>query len=163
MSAKNAKKSILVPVDFSPPSEAALVEACKLAECMKVDLTVLHVVHDPQEMPDYYAKLAKKKYLVRLEDMAKEMMDDFINTVALNHPELKSLKKPHSMLVLGVPVTRILQVAEKIDAVMVVMGSRGYTGLKHLLLGSLAEHVVRLCPIPVTIVKSGSDKLKEGA
>ena len=58
------------------------------------------------------------------------------------------------MLVRGLPTTRILEVAEKRKALMIVMGSRGRTGLKHLLLGSVAEHVVQLSPIPVTVAKA---------
>ena len=58
------------------------------------------------------------------------------------------------MLVKGIPVTRILQVVEEIDASMVVMGSLGRTGLKYVFLGSKAEQIVRQCPVTVMIVKS---------
>jgi hypothetical protein len=51
------------------------------------------------------------------------------------------LHKPELLLVKGIPVTRILQVAEKQKAGMLVMGSKGMTGLRHLLLGSVAEQV----------------------
>ena len=54
----------------------------------------------------------------------------------------------------GLPVTRILEVATKTEAQMIVMGSQGRTGLSHLLLGSKAEKVAQLAPIPVTIVKT---------
>ncbi len=154
MAEKKSKRPLLVPVDFSSHSEAALVQACEWSECMKLPVTVLHVVHDPSEMPGYYQQVAKKKQLVRMEDVAMEMFDEFLGAVKKNHPDLKSLHKVETMLVIGLPVTRILQVAEKIKASMVVMGSQGRTGLEHMLLGSKAEQVVRLCPIPVTIVKS---------
>ena len=52
---------ILVPVDFSEHSEAALFEASRYAQAMNASLVVLHVVHDPGEMPGYYSKLIKKK------------------------------------------------------------------------------------------------------
>jgi nucleotide-binding universal stress UspA family protein len=57
------------------------------------------------------------------------------------------------MLVVGLPVGRILEVAEMVTASMIVMGSQGRTGLDHLLLGSKTEQVVRLSPIDVTVVK----------
>ena len=60
-------------------------------------------------------------------------------------------------LVVGVPVRRILEVAERLDARLIVMGSRGRTGLSHLLLGSKAQSVVQLAAIPVTIVKADED------
>jgi len=49
-------------------------------------------------------------------------------------------------------------VADKIDASMIVMGSQGRTGLPHLLLGSKAERIAQLSPVPVTIVKQKTKK-----
>ena len=154
MAEKHNKQPLLVPVDFSLHSTAALLKACELAECMNSPVTVLHVVHDPSEMPGYYARMTKKKNLVRMEDVAQEMFDEFIEITIKNNPQQKYLKKVKTLLVVGLPVTRILEVAEKINASMVVMGSQGRTGLKHMMLGSKAEQVVRLCPLPVTIVKA---------
>ena len=81
------------------------------------------------------------------------MLDDFIDSLMNKYPKIKQLKNIEKMLVVGLPVTRILEVAEKRDAAMVIMGSQGRTGLEHIMLGSKAEQVVRLCPLPVTIVK----------
>ncbi len=152
---KVAKHAILVPVDFSPHSEAALTLASELAACLNAHLVVLHVVHDPGEAPGSYARALKgnKKRLRKMEDVAKEMMDEFLKKVAKEHPDLKPLKKAQPLLVVGLPVARILEVVEKTHSRMVVMGSQGRTGLKHMLLGSKAEQVVQLCPVPVTIVK----------
>ena len=155
MSEKSGKQStVLVPVDFSPDAEAALIKACELAECMKAVVKVLHVVHDPGDMPGYYSSLAKKKHLVRIEDSAQEMLDEFVKNVAKQHPGLKCLKKAEKILIVGIPVTRILQVAERDAPEMIVMGSKGRTGLKHYMLGSKAEQVVRLSDTPVLIVKA---------
>lgn len=153
MKDKATKQPILVPVDFSDQSEAALVHAAKLAGCLEVPLIVLHVVHDPGAMPGYYARVSKKKFLSHIEDAAREMLDEFLSATRKKEPEIKALKSAHSALVMGLPVTRILEMAKKHDAGMIVMGSKGATGLKHLLVGSIAEQVVHLAPIPVTIVK----------
>ncbi|RLJ17381.1 universal stress protein [bacterium endosymbiont of Escarpia laminata] len=154
MSNKSRKHSILVPVDFSHHSEVALIKACEMAQCMKLPIIVLHVVHDPGDMPGYYTTINKKNSLVRIEDLALEMFENFMKAVKKRHPKIGALRKAKTMLVVGLPVTRILQVIEKLDASMVVMGSQGRTGLDHMLLGSKAEQVVRLSPIPVTIVKA---------
>ena len=148
------KGPILVPVDFSPPSEEALLKACELAECLKRPMVVLHVVHDPAEMPGYYLNITKKKQLVRMEDAAQEMFEEFLDATRKRYPKVKMLNKLESLLVVDLPVTRILQVVEKRNASLVVMGSQGRTGLKHMMLGSKAEQVIRLCPVPVMIVKS---------
>jgi nucleotide-binding universal stress UspA family protein len=154
LSEKPNKQPILVPVDFSLHSEAALLKACEMAECMKLPVIVLHVVHDPGDMPGYYAKISTKKGLVRIEDLAMEMFEEFMKKVKKQHPKIRALHKSKTMLVVGLPVTRILQIIEKLNASMVVMGSQGRTGLEHMLLGSKAEQVVRLSPVPVTIVKT---------
>ena len=149
------KKPILVPVDFSTHSAAALCKAAELAACTGQPLLVLHVIHDPADMPGYYGQVTKKKKLVRIEDLAREAFDDFLRKTRKENPELQLLRKCKELLVVGLPVTRILEVVENSGATMVVMGSQGRTGLDHLLLGSKAEQVVRLSPVPVLIVKAG--------
>jgi nucleotide-binding universal stress UspA family protein len=104
-------------------------------------------------MPGYYGQVTKKKKLLRIEDLARESFDDFMHTVIKENPDVKLLKKAEKMLVVGLPVNRILEVAKKRDASMVVMGSQGRTGIQHLMLGSKAEQVTRLCQAPVLIVK----------
>jgi nucleotide-binding universal stress UspA family protein len=158
MSEKTGKQPILVPVDFSAASEAALLKAFELAECLKVRVVVLHVVHDPIDMPGYYTSMVKKKKFARLQDAARAMLEEFISGFRKKYNTKQRLKKAERMLVIGLPVTRILQVAEKIDASMVVMGSKGQTGLKHLMLGSVAERVVQLCPLPVMVVKADNSE-----
>jgi nucleotide-binding universal stress UspA family protein len=154
MAAKTNKRPILVPIDFSLHSEIALLKACEFAECSKQPIVVLHVVHDPGDMPSYYSRIAKKKQLVRVEDIAADMFSEFMASIKKKYSDNKELKKVKTMMVKGIPVTRILQVIEKSNASMVVMGSLGRTGLKHVFLGSKAEQVVRHSPVTVTIVKS---------
>ena len=152
----NKVKPILVPVDFSAHSEAAVVFATDLAAQMKAPLVILHVVHDPGEAPGYYDKMRKKKIkqLKHIEDKAQEVLEEFLQRLIDKHAGLKeSLKKAETKLVVGLPVTRILEVVKRLDPSMVVMGSQGRTGLAHLYLGSKAEQVVRLCPVPVTVIK----------
>jgi nucleotide-binding universal stress UspA family protein len=145
--------SILVPVDFSAHSEAALLFAAECAGRMDATLIVLHVVHDPGDAPGYYLVKGRKKQLRRLEDVAKDMLDDFVHRVQEENKDLPALNKLNTLLVTGLPVNRILEIAKKSNTKMIVMGSQGRTGLSHLMLGSRAEQVVRLSPIPVTIVK----------
>jgi nucleotide-binding universal stress UspA family protein len=150
---KKKKGPVLVPVDFSPYSAAALVWAARLCDCLEVPLIVLHVAHDPESAPGYYVRSKRKKHLRRIEEAAEEMMEEFLQQVAEDNPDSEHLQELESMLVHGLPVTRILELADKLDASMIVMGSQGRTGLPHLLLGSKAERIAQLAPIPVTIVK----------
>jgi nucleotide-binding universal stress UspA family protein len=160
MPEQKEKLPILVPVDFSVYAEAALLCAAELAEMIGAPLAVLHVVHDLGEAPGYYSVKGRKKQLRRMEDVAADMLDEFMNEVRKAHPERHILESAETLLVVGLPVTRILETAEKINARMIVMGSQGRTGLKHFLLGSKAEQVVNLSPSPVTIVKAKQEKSK---
>jgi len=154
MAAAPPANPILVPVDFSPDSEAALACAAELSMLFRTPLLVLHVVHDPGDAPGYYAVKGRNKHLQRLEDVAASMFEEFMQTFAEAHPELTAIKTAETSLVTGLPVNRILEIADKSGARMIVMGSQGRTGLARALLGSKAEQVVRLARIPVTIVKS---------
>ena len=89
----------------------------------------------------------------RMEDVAAEMLDEFFNKMQKKYSGLPALARATTMLVVGLPVNRILESAEKVHARMIVMGSQGRTGLARAMLGSKAEQVVRLAPIPVMIVK----------
>ena len=154
MSKRKQKAPVLVPVDFSPASAEAVVWAAEVAACWHVPLVILHVVHDLGEAPGYYAVKGRKKQLQRMEDIAADMLDDFHKEMEQKYPDLAEIKHATLKLVVGLPVSRILEVIEKTQSQLVVMGSQGRTGLGHLLLGSKAEQIVRLCPVPVTIIKS---------
>ncbi len=150
---KSGQPMILAPVDFSDHSRAALVQASEFAKRLQSKLVVLHVVHDPGEMPGYYSKLVKKKRATRMQDIAAEAFHDFMEETIEANPKLEALLNSHRLMVIGLPVTRILEVVRHLDPIMVVMGSQGRTGLKHLVIGSKAAQIVQLCPIPVAIVK----------
>jgi nucleotide-binding universal stress UspA family protein len=162
MTEKHEPGPILVPVDFSAPAEAALLHAVDIARCTDRPLLVLHVVHDPGSMPGYYSRALKKKQLMRIEDGAAQMLEQFVHRVVKQHPEIRKLKQLDSTLVKGLPSSRILEVADSVGADMIIMGSKGLTGLKHLMIGSVAERVVHLSPIPVTVVKSKVGKSAAG-
>lgn len=158
---KGDGRVILAPVDFSAHSEAALVHACELADSLPAAVVILHVVHDPGEMPGYYSKLIKKKRMSRIDDTAAEAFGDFMATVIKAHPDLESLQEAERLMVVGLPVTRILEVAEKLDPTMVVVGSQGRTGMKQMIIGSKATQIVQLCPYPVTVVKRKKSREKK--
>jgi len=153
MADNDGKQPILVPVDFSGHSLAALLKACELADCAGQPVIILHVVHDPAEMPGYYSQVTKKKKIAHIDDLAQEALDNFVHDAIEQNPDIKLLQEAKTRLVMGLPVTRILEMVDITEASMVVMGSHGRTGMQHLMLGSKAEQVVRLCPVPIMIVK----------
>ena len=149
-------KPILVAVDFSSHSEAALVWAADAARCFAAPLIVLHVVHDPASAPGYYVQpdeAGDDAPLRVQQDVAQDMLDQFIREAAARRPDLIDPGALRTRLVVGLPANRILEVAEQEGARLIVVGSQGRTGLSHVLLGSKAARVAQLSHVPVTIVR----------
>jgi nucleotide-binding universal stress UspA family protein len=115
---------------------------------------VLHVVHDPASDPGSYETADAEGRLRPMEQSARQMLDEFLERVAKESRQVGALGSIETTLVTGLVPTRILEVAARLDALMIVMGNRGLTGLAQLLLGSNAQKVVQLSDIPVTIVKA---------
>ena len=143
MAQKIDKNTLLVAVDFSSFSEEALYFASELAGKLAAKLLVLHVIHDPAESPGFYVQRGnkkkgkkKKKFLQSMEEAAEEMMQKFLQRMRQAYPDQVSLKKAIPLLVVGTPVTRIVEIAEKKQASMIIIGSQGRTGISNLLLGS---------------------------
>ena len=154
MKVERSERPILVAVDFSEHAAAALEWAASEALVHGVPISVLHVVHDPQDAPgSYRVDDENAPPSERIEDAAHRLVETFLADVRSRNDDVARLPDIVPMVVIGIPATRIIEVAERISARHVVLGSRGRTGIKHLLLGSTAERVARLAKVPVTIVK----------
>ena len=149
----SAQNPILVAIDFSEDSKAALIWACELAECSNAPLVLLHVVHDLASHPGYY-RAKTPGSLQPMQEVAESMMDEFLTQLRSEHPGLKQLDGADLQLIPGLPPSRIVEVAVLLKARMIAMGSRGITSLPHKMLGTTAERVAELSEIPVLLIKS---------
>lgn len=131
----------------------AVLWACRYSVATGATLIPLHVVHDPASSPGFY-RTAEKSQLKPMQSVAEAMMDDFLDDIADDFAEFAFLPSLESHYVPGLPPTRIVEAAELLEADMIVVGSRGRTGLPHRLVGSTSERVVELAAIPVVVVKS---------
>ncbi len=154
--AKSARP-ILVAVDFSMDSRAALVWALNYAALVCAPVIALHVIHDPAEAPGFYNKPGHSA-LLPLEEVAIEKMETFMSGISELHPELENILLIDRKFVAGLPPGRIIEVAALEKAQLIVLGTRGRTGLSSLLLGSVAEQVLQRSDIPVVVVKSDQSK-----
>jgi len=152
-SVANPHRPVLVAVDFSDDSRAALLWASAFAACAGGRLFVLHVVHDPADHPGYYRN-NRDRSPEPMERVAEGMLEDFVMQQQHEHPELEALATAERKLVSGLPPGRIVETAERLDAKVIVLGSRGMTGLPHLMQGSVSERVVELADGPVVVVKA---------
>lgn len=151
---------VLVAVDFSPDSSAALAWAARYADLSGASLVLLHVVHDPATSPGFYRR-SPNDLMQPMDTVAIRMMQDFLSGFRDSNPAYRSLEAAESRFVPGLPPTRIIEVANLLGAGTIVVGSRGITGLPHRLLGSVAERVVELADCPVVVVKSTVDGERE--
>jgi nucleotide-binding universal stress UspA family protein len=141
-------KRILCPVDFSDSSDYALRYALAFASAYDADLEVMHVVELPF-MPPYAASTAPDLTLAveRIKEESQKMLDRLAErSRALG-------LRVASRLVMGAPFVEIINAARAGTADLIVMGTHGRTGLRHVLIGSVAEKVVRKAPCPVLTVK----------
>jgi len=140
-------RRILVPLDFSVHSMRALDTAAELAQTFEAELVLLHAYHlpplfgPPEELviPPDFSALVRDAAARRLEKAAKgtEERGLRVSTRLTNLP----------------PAEAIIAAAKEIGADLIVMSTRGLTGFKHLLLGSVAERTLRLAPCPVLALK----------
>ena len=141
---------ILVPTDFSDASAAALKYACDLADALHAELCVLHVVEDPYPLGAYteYYSPPPEDFLVRQESQARAQLETVLT------PEQKA--RYHATLELrsGHPVRQILQyLSEHGAGHLVVMATHGRGGVARLMMGSVADKIVRMAPCPVLTVR----------
>jgi nucleotide-binding universal stress UspA family protein len=144
-------RHILVPVDFSEPSQQALDVAIELAQAFQARLFLLHVVETPvmgggpgeMGMGTAYAEVMKQ-----MEAEASRNLEDYVGHVHKAGLECTGEIMP------GAPFQQIVDVADHKQVDLIVMGTRGHTGLQRFFLGSVAEKVVRMAPCPVLVTRS---------
>lgn len=154
------QRPILVPVDFSSCSEAAMLFAAHFASCVQAPLLVLHVVHEPGNEPGFYKSNGHGGVGLRrpMEDVAGDMLAAFIEEVSGYVAAPRVLATVQKRLVTGLPAVRIQEVAVQEDAALIVMGTHGRTGLSRLKVGSVATVVAQHSCVPVTIVKALAER-----
>lgn len=142
-------RRIVVPTDLSDFSLAALEYASTLSLIYGADLFLLHVedVVPPPMYTTHVADLEAGHFQSQTEAEVRKSLEQF--AARKINPDLKA----HLVLRLGHPVDEIIRFAEEERIDMIVMATHGRTGLKHVLMGSIAEKVVRNSSIPVLTVK----------
>lgn len=144
---------ILCAVDFSTDSRAALDWAVGQAKLADLSLVVLHVVHDPAASPGFYRTVGED-WLRPMAAVAEQMMEEFLTEATAASPDQARLRAAERRMIAGLPAGRTVEVADSLGASMIVVGSRGRTGLPHILLGSVAERIVQTAAMPVVVVKA---------
>jgi universal stress protein A len=134
-------RHILAPTDFSEHSTQAVTYAFELAQKVDAKLSLLHVI----EVPVYAIEVS-----LPLEDLEQDARRELARLL----PEAETAHMAVTRLVeMGVPYQKILETAAAEQVDMIVMATHGRTGLSHLVMGSVAERVVRTAPCPVLTIR----------
>ena len=156
-------KRILCPVDMSEFSLDALRLAVKLAECSDATLDILHVIHNPFDelymsaltesdpaLIDAYAvePLKRAKIVRATEEHSEVLLKQFCHDTVKHHSRVRYHVRN------GDPFELILDGAQDFLTDLIVLATHGRTGIKRLVIGNVAEKVVRHAPCPVLTVKA---------
>ncbi len=140
--------TILVPMDFSEDSEAALAAAIELARDVGARLHLLHSFEYPSYIGTPWGYSFPAGVFSDVRNRASELL-------AERQEKVKAEGVPVSFQACeGPPSEVIVEIAKTLPADLIVMGTRGLTGVKHVLLGSVAERTLRHAPCPVMTVKT---------
>lgn len=135
-------RSILVPTDFSPTSDAALHYAAQMALTLGAHLYLVHV---PGKTGEHFEANFPHG---RFETETRERLSSFLAA-----EELERLRPEYAVRV-GAAAEEIVRYADACDVDLIIMGTHGRSGIAHVLLGSVAEQVVRAAPCPVLLVRA---------
>jgi universal stress protein A len=142
---------ILVPIDYEAAADAALRVAGRLARASKGRLLVAHTLPLPVSAMSEFPILPIDGQWIAEET---GRLRTHVRAVLEADGEVPAFEVD---VVVDTAVLRIIQLAAERRVDVIVMGTHGRTGLKHLLLGSVAEKVVRLAPCPVLTVHAGRE------
>ncbi len=142
-----AFQKILVPTDFSSHAQHAALVAADLAQRYDAELTLLHVQSaELFDIPEGYV-LNLPAQLDQLMTVLGERLAGFQQAMRAD-----GVRRVETRLLRGNIAGEIVAQAQEFD--LIVMGTHGRTGLQHLLMGSVAERVVRLARCPVLVVRA---------
>lgn len=139
---------IVLAVDGSRESEASAQIAASLAKAGGCELYLVHAAPDAH-MPPEYPFLAENAelYVENAERQAREFLEHTARS-------LRSQVPVHSHLRLGRPAKEIVELADEVDAGMIVLGSRGLGGIRRALMGEVSDSVARHARCPVLVVRT---------
>ena len=139
---------ILFPTDCSESAENASRYALSLAKKYGSKVYVIHVIEPFTYTTEFGLDFSAQ--LKEMEASARRLLDDVAASIKKNNLDVESV------LITGEPFVEIIKYARKEQVDLIVMATHGRSGIEHMLMGSVAEKVVRKSPCPVlTIKKSG--------
>lgn len=149
-------ESILVPIDFSADSDAALRCAIALARQFGSSLYLLHVLDDPLAAGPWGSEIAVPETPGLRDSLRREAEHRLTECLSAADRDRFNVT---TEVATGRPAQSIVDFARNNATDLIVMGTHGRRGVAHLLMGSVAERVVRSAPCPVLTVRAGGERM----
>lgn len=148
-------EKILVPIDFSKKSEFASKMAARIAKKSNSVVYLLHMIELPTGIIDMgagsnFSIPESMLYLRKVKERILEFKEAYFNKKTEVHHAIRFQN----------PYEGILEYADKIEADLIIMGSKGHSNFEEILIGSNTEKVVRTSKVPVIVVKKDNDKFR---
>jgi nucleotide-binding universal stress UspA family protein len=144
---------ILCPLDFSKHSNRALDVACELARDNQASLTIMHAYVIPSyPLPEGYVLASSETVAEILSKTQQAMNEARMKAIASGVPRVDIVMSE------GAPFAEIVRAAREHESDLIVIATHGRTGLKHALLGSVTEKVVRKAPCAVLTVRDSEQQ-----
>ena len=141
-------KSILFPVDFSENCHKVLPYVQTMVQTQQAELHLIYVVQDVDGYAQMYVPLPSIGNLAHdIAEGAKKKMQQFVEA------NLADLKEVQTHIIIGNAAKDIVDMAQELEADMIIMGTHGRKGVEYAYFGSVAEKVVRTAPCPVLTVR----------
>ena len=140
-------KKILVPTDFSKHAEYALKVAAQIAKKNNGEIFILHMLELPHEGNDAMAQGRDIPEIMYFKKRAEEKLDDLCNADYLKDIDVSEIIKIEGTF------EGIMDISQKNNIDLIVMGSHGANGFKEMIIGSNTEKVVRTSNVPVLVIK----------
>lgn len=144
-----SESALVFPTDFSDQSLSAIHWARKMARSENAKIHVIYAI----EMPHYYGSFINSAAMMpsvsELEDFGRQRMEEFLAQNAA-----KFEQQPETAILVGKPAIQIVDYARERNACMIVMATHGYRGIRHAVLGSTTEAVLREADCPVLVIRS---------
>jgi len=140
-------KNILVTTDFSEFSAAAIEYASSFALLYGARIHLVHVIEPGSVVGVHNVELNAISMVAELEGRAQEEMRKFVYWKLKNNTNLEQI------ILHGEPHREIAQYAQEHEIDLIVIATHGRTGFAHIMMGSVAEKILRISPIPVLAVK----------
>jgi nucleotide-binding universal stress UspA family protein len=147
-------KKILCPVDFSRFTQDFINYAADLAKKYGAELHVMHVVPTMTYFTPYESFLTPENLIAIEKNIQDEVEDNFEELLKDQDIPTKKVIKT------GVPFVEIVAYAKSENVDLIVMGTHGHSGIEHILIGNVAEKVVRKSPCPVMTIRPKGKEFK---